>query len=578
MHSMLTPEIHRKLASVAQKKEPADLCIKNGRIVNCLTGKIEEAEIAISQGLIAAIGSGFEATEEIDCQGLFVSPGFIDGHIHIESTLLNPAEFARAVIPRGTSAVVADPHEIANCLGMEGIEYMLEASRGLPMDIYFSAPSCVPATHLETSGAELGQAEIAILLEKDHIVALGEMMNFPGVIFSDPEVEAKLHAARKRKVPIDGHAPGLSGDRLCAYISAGIDSDHECTTANEAMEKLARGMWLFLRQGTAEKNLVDLLPAVTPATASRCCLVSDDRHPDDLMDLGHLDYSLRTAVQAGLDPVLAISLATLNPARRFGLRHLGAIAPGYHADLVLLEDLEKFRVLRTIFHGQTVAENGRYLGKASGADVPPPRDFNLDVSALDFTIRAEGRTARVIGTVEGQIVTEHLKVEVAQKDGLVQADTENDIIKLFVLERHHGTGNVGKGLVRGLGLKSGAIASSVAHDSHNLIVAGVDDTAMMHAARGVAERGGGLCVADAGGIRAILPLPIAGLMSNQGLEEVRKGADETVRAAISLGTGAGNPFMTLSFLALPVIPSLKLTDKGLVDVEKFEIVPLFCRE
>ncbi len=576
IHKTLTPEIHKRLASVALRHEKADLCLRNGRIVNCLTGEIEELDVAIAEGFIAATGKGFDADETLDCDGLFISPGFIDGHIHIESTLLSPVEFAKAVIPRGTLAVIADPHEIANCLGTEGVEYMLQASRDLPMAIYFAAPSCVPATHLETSGADLGHREIGALLDKERVIALGEMMNFPGVTFSDPEVEAKLQVARQKGVPIDGHAPGLSGDSLCAYISAGIDSDHECTVVSEAREKLARGMWLFLRQGTAEKNLVDLLPAVTPATMSRCCLVSDDRHPDDLMDLGHMDYSLRVAVEAGTDPVDAIAMVTLNPSRRFGLKYSGAVAPGRYADLVLLKDLKAFEVARTIFRGRTVAIDGSMTADCVAKDLPSARDFNLDASALDFSIEAQGSRARIIGVVEDQIVTENLEMQVPVKEGLVQPDLENDIIKLFVLERHHGTGNVGKGLVKGIGLKKGAIASSVAHDSHNLIVAGCDDNAMQHAARAVAESGGGLCVADAGGVMAIIPLPVAGLMSDRGLAEVRKDTDRVIQAARSLGAIPRNPFMTLSFLALPVIPSLKLTDRGLVDVEKFSFVPLFC--
>jgi len=575
MDTLLNPAIHSRLSAVARKKAPADLCLKNGTIVNCLTGRLEERDIAVSQGFIAGTGHDFQANEYIDCKGLFICPGFIDAHIHIESTLLSPVEFAKAVVPRGTSAVVADPHEIANCLGMTGIEYMLRASAGLPISIYFTAPSCVPATRLETSGAELGHDDIDKLLQKDRVIGLGEMMNFPGVIYSDPEVEAKLDVARKRKVPIDGHSPGLRGDSLCAYISAGIDSDHECTTAAEAAEKLHRGMWVFLRQGTAEKNLVDLIPAVTPETSSRCCLVSDDRHPDDLMDHGHMDYSLRTAVEGGMDPVTAIKLATLNPATRFGLRYNGAIAPGYHADLVLLSDLKDFQVNRTIFRGQTVAREGKALFELEASNIPSPKDFNLDPSTIDFTIRAEGPRARVIGIEEGQIVTRHLEAEVAVKNGMVQPDLENDIIKLFVIERHHGTGNVGKGLVKGLGIKKGAIAGSVAHDSHNLIVAGVNDQAMFNAVRAVSENGGGLCAADSERVLAVLPLPISGLMSDQPLFQVRQDVDNVIRAAKSLGASSENPFMILSFLALPVIPSLKLTDKGLVDVEKFDFVPLF---
>ena len=576
MRTELTPEIHKKLAAVVLGKKPADLCLKNGRVVNCLTGNIEELDIAISDGFIAGTGREFQAEKYLDCEGLFISPGFIDGHIHIESTLLTPLEFARAVVPRGTTAVVADPHEIANCLGVEGVEYMLRASRRLPMSMYFTAPSCVPATHLETSGAELGPGEIDALFRDDRVIALGEMMNFPGVIFSDPAVEAKLYAARKRGIPIDGHSPGLSGKDLCAYISAGIDSDHECTTASEAEEKLAKGMWLFLRQGTAEKNLVDLLPAVTPVTRSRCCLVSDDRHPDDLMDHGHMDYSLKTAVEAGTDPMTALTMATINPARRFGLKNSGAIAPGYFADLVILKNLEQFQVVSTIFRGRTVATEGSLSFDSAGVDVPSPRDFNLDPSSIDFGLKAEGNRARVIGTVEGQLITRHLKLEIPVKDGLVQPDLENDIIKLFVIERHHGSGNTGKGLVSGLGLKRGAIASSVAHDSHNLIVAGVDEKAMANAVTAITEQGGGLCAADSNGIISILPLPVAGLMSDRPLEEVRRNADQVIKAAKSLGALPENPFMTLSFLALPVIPSLKLTDKGLVDVEKFRFVPLFC--
>lgn len=562
---------------MARKEEPADLCLCGGKVINCLSGDVQELDIAIANGRIAALGHDFQAVDKVDCSGLFIAPGFIDAHIHIESTMLSPRQFARAVVPRGTSCVIADPHEIANCLGMSGIEFMIRQAINLPMTILYTAPSCVPATHLETSGAELGPKEVETLLEMDEIVALGEMMNFPGVVFGDENVHRKLEAARRLGMVIDGHAPGLSGDMLCSYVSAGIDSDHECTTAEEAAEKLERGMYLFLRQGTSEQNLKDLLPAVNSANLHRCCLVSDDRDPDDLMDKGHMDYSLRVAVEAGLDPISAISMVTINPARRFGLRDMGAIVPGYRADLVLLEDLRDFRVKATFFNGKMVAKEGHLTQEPDiqATEGLPARSMDVDLERLDFSIKAEGELARVIGIDPGQIVTKHLVEPVKVLNGFAVADSEKNIIKLAVIERHHGTGNIGLGFVKGLGLKQGAIASTVAHDSHNIIVAGANDNDMYLAVKALVDCGGGLVVANDSKIEALLALPIAGLMSDMELEKVRLGLDKVKQAARDLGSKITNPFMILSFLALPVIPALKLTDKGLVDVKSFSITPLF---
>ncbi len=573
----LTAKEHRRLSAVARKEEKADLCLRGGAIVNCMSRKIGKGDIAICQGRIAAIGEDFPARDTLDCTGFYIAPAFIDAHIHIESTMLCPEQFARAVVPRGTGCVIADPHEIANCLGIDGVRFMMGHSLAIPMDIYYMAPSCVPATSLETSGAELGPDEVGILLRMEGILGLGEMMNFPGVIYGDEQAEAKLEAARRLGSVIDGHAPGLSGDMLCAYINAGIDSDHECTNAKEAREKLDLGMYLYLRQGTSEKNLRDIIPAVDDSNFHRCCLVSDDRDPDDLMDLGHMDYSLKVAVDCGLDPVWAISMVTINPARRFGLTEKGAIAPGYLADIVLLRDLMDFQVEAVFFRGRQVAESGELT-----VDIPCPappshvcKSMVVNESSIDFTIKADAEKMRVIGIRHGQIETDELIMPVKKRGEVAVSDVDRDVIKLAVLERHHGTGNVGLGFVKGLGLRQGAIASSVSHDSHNVVVAGVEDRDMKAAVSVLCECGGGLVAIKGGKVLSMLPLPVAGLMSDRPLGEVRLGLDEMKAAAGSIGAVSPNPFMILSFLALPVIPKLKLTDQGLVDVEKFSFVPLF---
>ncbi len=559
----------------ARGEKKADLLLKNGQVVNVFTGEVLRADVAVAGSLVVGLGEGYKAQETIDLAGRVVCPGFIDGHLHIESTMLTPYQFARAVVPHGTTAVVCDPHEIANVLGLAGIHYMLDTSEGLPLTVFVMAPSCVPATHLETAGASLTADDLATLFDHPRVLGLAEMMNFPGVLLGVPDVLAKLEMARARGVPVDGHSPGLTGRDLQAYIAAGIHSDHECTRLEEAREKLRAGMYLLIREGTTEHNLAELLPVVTLENARRCLLVSDDRHPDDLMDNGHLDHSIRLAVHEGLNPVTAIQMVTLNAAERFRLWDRGAVAPGYRADLAILDDLENLNVEKVFSSGQLVAENGQMLPTTPPEAVAMPPSVKVDWQRLSLAIPVQGERVRVIGIFEKQVVAGALELPVKQENGLAVADVDRDILKLAVIERHSATGNVGLGFVKGLGLRRGALASTVAHDSHNLIVVGTNDNDMLCAARAVAEMGGGLAAVAGGQVVRQLPLPVAGLMSEESPETVRHQMDGLLAATRDLGSPLHNPFMTLSFLALPVIPTLKLTDKGLVDVNQFDFVPLF---
>ena len=572
-----------ELISAARGEIEVDLLLEGAEIVNTLSGEQHHADVAVHKGRIV----GFDcrsARECIDLSGSVLSPGFIDGHVHIESAMVTVPEYARAVVPKGTTSVIIDPHEIANVLGVEGIMYMLESSRRVPLNVYVMLPSCVPTTMMETSGAVLDAESLSELMDDKRVLGLAEVMNYPGVIFRDSEVLKKIRLAGNKRV--DGHAPQLSGRDLTAYIAAGIKSDHECTTLEEANEKLRQGMHIMIREGSAAKNLLDLLPLVTPQNARQFLFVSDDRHPADILREGHIDFMIRTAIKHGLDPIQAMQIASLNAAAYFGLKDLGAIAPGYRADIAVLDDLESLNVMKVIKDGKLVAEDGYLTARLEST--PAPKDTTMRTGPLDVgsfrirserirseRIRSEPSLVRVIGIIPDQIITKSLAIKPKTSKGLVVRDLDKDVLKMAVVERHMATGNVGLGLVKGFGLQAGAIATSVAHDSHNIVVVGVTDEEMLDAVLRVIEMGGGLAVVKDGRIKASLPLPVAGLLSEMYMHDVAEGIDDCIDAVHDLGCQLKDPFMTLSFLCLPVIPELKLTDKGLVDVAKFQLVPLF---
>ena len=561
-----------RLLSVAKGDYAADLIFKNARVVNVFTGEVEPGNVAVYQGVIAGVGDYQQANRVLDLDGRYLAPGLINGHTHIESSMLDVGQYARAVVPRGTLAVITDLHEIANVCGFEGIRYVLNYIRRLPLDLLLMAPSCVPATHLETSGASLGASDIRRLLRLKGCIGLGEVMNFPGVLGGDEMVLSKISSARGKIV--DGHAPGVTGKDLNAYIAAGIHSDHESVSLSEAEEKLKRGMYVMVREGSSEKNHEALLPLVTDKTYKRCFFVVDDRSPLDLLEDGDIDAVVRGAISRGLDPVRAIQMATINTAEYFRLDRLGAVAPGYMANLIVLSDLSRLEVEMVFYRGRLVARDRKPLFPLSGVGGKGPTGT---VNIRPFGIEAlrlfpSGETEPVIEVVPGQIITRKRMEKVRVSGGVVLPEPERDILKLVVVERHRATGNIGLGLVTGFGLKRGALASSIAHDSHNIVAVGTGDADIFAAVKELARLNGGLVATAGGEVLASLALPIAGLLSDEPLEVVVAGLAELERVARDLGATLPSPFAALSFLALPVIPELRLTDLGLVDVNAFKLI------
>ena len=564
----------QELLEVARGDAPADLLLRNGRVVNVFTGEIEQLDVAVCGDRIAGLGSGYEGAETVELDGAFVCPGLIDAHVHIESAMVPPRSFGSVVLPHGVTAVVADPHEIANVSGIEGVHFMLRDADATPLSMFVAAPSCVPATRLASSGAELSIDDLAELRRNPQVVALGEMMSYQDVIAGGDTPLRKVDAFDG--LPRDGHAPQLDGRDLCAYLAAGIDSDHECTTAAEARSKLSRGMTIFIREGTLARNLERLAPLIDSTTAPRICFCTDDRTLPDLLDRGSIDDLLRRAIASGIDPATAIRVATLSPADHFGLRDRGAVAPGRVADFIVFDDLQRPFVREVFVRGRRIVRDGDLLEDGSAAEAPAPRNtVDIDWSRVSFTIPAKGRRMRVIGVVPDRLSTESSIVDCDCVGGQTVADPQRDLLKMAVIERHRASGRSGLGFVRGMGLRRGAIAGTVAHDHHNLVVIGADDGSMMTAARAVAEAGGGLAVAEGRFVLSLLPLPIAGLMSPWPVRRVSRRLKEVTAAACGLGSPLADPFMTMSFLALEVMPSLKLTDHGLIDVEAQRTVPLF---
>jgi len=567
----------KKLISVARGEAPADLLLKNARIINTFTGTIEQGNVAIYGDRIAGVGDYDNARETIDLQGSYLAPGLINGHVHIESSMLHPARYAQTVVPHGTSTVVTDLHEIANVCGLKGIRFVMNWAENLPLDMLFMVPSCVPATNLETSGAKIDIEEIKKLLAYPDVIGLGEMMNFPGVVNGNEEILNKLVASRGRVV--DGHAPGLSGKELNAYMAAGIFSDHESTALEEGREKLERGMYLMIREGSSEKNLDALLPLVTDKTYNRCLFVVDDRSCSDLFHEGDIDAVVRKAISRGLEPVRAIQMATINAAQYFRLYDRGAIAPGYLADLITITNLTKLEIDRVFYRGKLVAKQGKPIFSLPHIPLELTDTVNikpLTTKSLLATSKKRGNlpqeTRPVIEIIPGQIVTKKRMERLDIVNGAVLPDLKRDILKLVVVERHKASGNIGLGLVKGFGLKRGALASSIAHDSHNIVAVGTNDSDILRAIEEIQKLQGGLVVCANHKILASLPLPIAGLLSPEPAELVVTQFEELERVAASLGNLPPAPFSMLSFLALPVIPELRLTDLGLVDVMAFRLI------
>ena len=564
----------KHLIRVAQGLEPADLVLKNAEVFHVYTGEFILCDIAIADGYIAGTGSYF-GIEEIDMQGRYITPGFIDAHVHIESSMLTPYQFAKAALPCGVTTIVTDPHEIANVCGAKGIQYMLDATEQLPLNVYFMLPSCVPATDFEDSGAVLLAEDLEPFMEHPRVLGLAEVMNAPGVLQQDENVMAKLDMAGKGR--IDGHAPGITSSQLMGYAAAGITTDHECITKEQALDRLRAGIKVMLREGSAAKNMRGLLPTVNPDTAPYFMFCADDKIPAELLDSGYINYMVKTAIEEGVSVANALQIATINAARHYGIKDAGAILPGRRADLLVFDNLDEWKPRQVYKDGRLAVDNGRLLQEGRNCDSSSlEHTVNLaPVTVESFRLPLKTEMANVIGLVPYQIVTNKAVLSVKRVDGCAVSDVENDILKLAVLERHHATGNIGLGLVKGFGLKRGALASTVGHDSHNLIVIGTNDEDMLAAVQELQRIGGGICIAEDGQIRGALPLPVGGLMTNEPALMVAKQQAEMIALAREMGVPEFySPFLTLAFLSLPVIPSLKLTDRGLVDVDSFKFIPL----
>jgi adenine deaminase len=564
--------IQKKL-SIARGESRAELLFKNARVVNVFSGEIHQTNVAVEDGRVIGFGD-YRAKRVIDLKGAYLAPSLIDGHFHVESSMLTAPEFARAVVPHGTGAVVIDPHEYANVLGLDGIRYVLESTKNLAVDFFIMLPSCVPATHLETAGAKLTADDLKLMIADERVAGIAELMNFPGVFLGFKSELAKI-AAGKGKA-IDGHAPGLRGKNLNAYALAGVRSDHESVEVEEAREKLRLGMHILLREGSTERNLKHLLPLINAHNAQNCSFATDDKLAGDLVNEGHIDHAVRLAIKGGVPPITALQIATINTARHYQLHNLGAIAPRYWADFIVFDDLKNFRVRQTYKKGVLVAENGKFLGKSPAKISLPRSTMNLRYAPKDFLVKTSGsKKIRVIELITDQIVTKEIIASPKIEHGQIVADPARDILKMVVVERHRATGNVGVGFVRGFKLKRGAIASTVAHDAHNVIVAGTNDADILFAIQQLEKiQGGQIAVAD-GKVKAVLPLPIAGLVTDQPLPRALKLIDDLNAAARALGCDLAAPFMALSFLALSPIPSLKLTDQGLIDATKLKKTTLF---
>ena len=567
----------KNMIDMASGREKSELVLKNCKVINVFSHEIIEADIAIAYGKIVGVGN-YSGEKEIDIKGKYVSPGLIDGHIHIESSMVSPVQFARAIVPRGTTTIIADPHEIANVCGLKGIEYMLNETKNIPLNVYIMLPSCVPATSFESSGAILEADDLEKLIDNPRVLGLGELMNYPGVINCDDKVIKKVNLANEYGKIIDGHGPEISGKELNAYVVSGVKTEHECSTVEEMMERIRLGMYISIRQGSAAKNLLSLVKGITDENMRRCILCADDRHPEDLLNEGHIDNSIKIAIKNGIDPISAIKMASINTAECYNLKNLGAIAPGYYADLIVIDNLEEFDIVKVFKNGKLVSKNKIPLFNASehnSYDVKNTVNIK-NVREEDLNINMKTNKANVIGVLDHSILTKKIVINVNVEDGLFKSTKEDDVLKIAVVERHNATGNIGLGLVENFGLEGGAIASTVAHDSHNIVVIGDNDEDMLIAINEVSRAGGGITICSNSKVLKTLELPIAGLMSDLSIERVGGILSEMLEISYERLKVNKNiePFMTLAFLALPVIPEIKITDKGLFDVTKFDFIDI----